>query len=126
MSKAWDLPDEIRQLGEAYLVAFNTRDFDGYVAVLHFPYITINGVEVAVIYEPDGLHPGMFDYMEEMGWDRSVWESAKLIQKKPGKVHVAVSFTRRRKDDSVLEANECVYVMTHENGRWGIKATSLL
>jgi len=126
MKTNWNLPENIRKLGEAYLAAFNARDFDGYAAVLHYPYVMINGAEVAVIYEPDGLNPAMFDYMQSTGWDHSIWESADLIQKQPEKAHVAVSFTRRRKDGSVLEASECVYAVTFENGRWGFKATSML
>jgi hypothetical protein len=126
MDKKLDLPDHIRQCGEDYLAAFNGRDLAGYGNALHYPFVSIIGPEVTVLYAADGLHPGMFDYMEQTGWDRSVWESARIIQSGPAKAHLAVHFTRRRKDDSVIEAIDCVYAITHENGKWGMKACTMI
>jgi len=126
MSMNLDLPDHLRQSGEAYLTAFNGRDLEGYANALHYPFVSIAGAKVSVIYTADGLHPGMFEYMEQTGWDRSVWESAKTVQSGPEKAHVAVHFTRRRKDNSVIEAIDCIYAITRENGKWGMKACTMI
>lgn len=126
MGNKLNLPEHLRQCGHAYLTAFNKRDIEGYANALHYPFVSIIGAEVSVIYAPDGLHPGMFEYMEQSGWDSSVWESAELIQSGENKAHIAVHFTRRRKDGSVMEALDCVYAITHENGKWGMKACTII
>ena len=40
------------------------------------------------------------------------------------KVHVDTEFTRYRKDGSALGRFESLYIVTKEEGRWGIKMRS--
>ena len=57
-------------------------------------------------------------------WDHSKWDRRNVIHAGADKVHFDTRFTRYRKDGSVIGGFDSVYVVTNENGHWGIKARS--
>ena len=57
-------------------------------------------------------------------WDHSAWERREIIHAGADKVHVDTRFTRYRKDGSVIGGFDSVYVITKENGHWGVKIRS--
>ena len=58
------------------------------------------------------------------GWARSQWEERTPIHVGSDKVHLAVEFSRWRKDGSELSRHKSLYVVTRQQGRWGIQARS--
>ena len=57
-------------------------------------------------------------------WDHSAWERRAVIHAGPEKVHIDTRFARYRKDGSLIGAFDSIYVITREDGHWGIKARS--
>jgi hypothetical protein len=57
-------------------------------------------------------------------WHHSAWERRALIHAGADKVHIDTRFTRYRADGSVIGAFDSIYVVTCENGHWGVKARS--
>ncbi|HMS81311.1 MAG TPA: hypothetical protein PKC20_17645, partial [Burkholderiaceae bacterium] len=57
-------------------------------------------------------------------WRRSRWDRREIVQGDARKVHVAVEYTRLRDDDSVIGTYLSLYVLTVQDGRWGILARS--
>lgn len=62
--------------------------------------------------------------LRETGWDHTAWTRRRIIHMSDSKVHVDTEITRYRKDDSALGRFESLYIVTKEEGRWGIKMRS--
>jgi len=58
------------------------------------------------------------------GWHHSAWGRRKIIQWSVDKAHVDTLFVRYRADGSVMGSFESLYVLTKEQGRWGVKLLS--
>jgi hypothetical protein len=76
------------------------------------------------IIEPGYHQPGMFDKGALAEWDHSAWERREVIHAGPDKVHFDTRFTRYRADGSVIGGFDSIYIMTKEDGHWGVKARS--
>jgi len=57
-------------------------------------------------------------------WDHSAWERREVIHAGPDKVHFDTRFSRYRADGSVIGGFDSIYVVTCENGHWGVKCRS--
>ena len=62
--------------------------------------------------------------LRESGWDHTRWSRRRIVHISASKAHVDAEFTRYRKDGPVIGVFESLYILTHENGRWGIKMRS--
>jgi hypothetical protein len=65
-----------------------------------------------------------FDHASLKDWDHSAWEKREVIHSGPDKVHINTRFTRYRADGSIIGGFDSIYVLTCEEGHWGIKARS--
>lgn len=54
----------------------------------------------------------------------AVWERRRIIHASADKIHVDTKFTRYRADGSRIGAFESLYILTKEDGRWGVKLRS--
>jgi len=57
-------------------------------------------------------------------WHHCRWDRRRIIHLSPDKVHVDTKFTRCRADGSVISSFESLYILTKEDGRWGVKMRS--
>jgi hypothetical protein len=62
--------------------------------------------------------------LRETEWDHTAWSRRQIIHLSDSKVHVDTEVTRYRKDGSVLGRFNSLYIVTKEDGRWGIKMRS--
>ena len=110
---------------EAFSACFNARDLAGMDARLHFPHIILSG-EKLMIWEKPGQLPSSFfpDLMASTGWDHSVYQKQQAILVSPHKVHLLVDYSRNRGDGSIITRHRNLWIVTEENGRWGIKQRS--
>jgi len=110
---------------DAFLAAFNGRDIRAFEQTLHFPHYRIAGGTVSVT-EKAGTRPDFFGRFAAAfpGWDHSEWERRDVIHSGPTKVHIDTRFVRYRADGSVLARFDSLYIVTKQDGRWGIKARS--
>jgi hypothetical protein len=108
---------------DAFMAAFNARDLAAFEATFNFPSVRLASNTLALI-EPGYHKPEMFERGALSDWDHSAWDRREVIHAGPGKVHIDTRFTRYRADGMVIGGFNSIYVVTCENGHWGVKARS--
>ena len=116
---------EVMAVLDQWMVGFNNRDIDAWEATWHFPHYRLASGQMRVI-ESAGLRDGaaVFAGLVRSGWHHSEWERRRIFHLSDTKVHVDTVFVRYREDGSVLASYESLYILTLEDGRWGIKMRS--
>ncbi len=108
---------------DEFMAAFNARDLEAFEATFNFPSVRLASNTLALIER--GYHkPEMFSRGALAEWHHSAWERRKVIHSGPDKVHFDTRFTRYRADNSIIGGFDSIYVVTCENGHWGVKARS--
>jgi hypothetical protein len=106
-----------------FMTAFNARDVTAFEAAFNFPSVRLASGKLVLIEK--GFHKSeMFDKGPLADWDHSGWDRREIIHAGDDKVHIDTRFTRYRKDGSVIGGFDSVYVVTHQNGHWGVKIRS--
>jgi hypothetical protein len=106
-----------------FMTAFNARDVEAFEATFNFPSIRLASGKLVTLNKGD-MTAERFTTGALAEWDHSAWERRKVIHADENKVHVDTRFTRYRKDGSVIGGFDSVYVITKENGHWGVKIRS--
>ena len=106
-----------------FMTAFNARDIEAWQKTFNFPSVRLASNTLTIIDE-DYHQPGMFERGALAEWDHSAWERREVIHAGPDKVHFDTRFTRYRKDGSIIGGFNSIYVVTCEDGHWGVKAGS--
>lgn len=106
-----------------FMAAFNARDVTAFEATFNFPSIRLASNTLTVI-ERGHHRPAMFDTGPLAEWSHSAWERREVVHSGPDKVHFDTRFTRYRPDGSVIGGFNSIYVVTCEDGHWGVKARS--
>jgi hypothetical protein len=108
-----------------FMAAFNARDVQALEKTFHFPHYRIASGSVSVLGEA-GSRPDAIERFiaATPGWHHSAWERRKVIHAGAGKVHIDTRFIRYRADGSVIARFDSLYIVTHQDGRWGVKARS--
>ncbi len=106
-----------------FMAAFNARDTEAFEKTFNLPSVRLASNTLTIIEA--GYHqPQMFERGPLAEWDHSAWERREIIHAGADKVHIDTRFTRYRKDGSVIGGFDSIYVVTKENGHWGVKARS--
>lgn len=106
-----------------FMTAFNARDLAAWEKTFNFPSVRLAS-NALVIIEPGYHKQEMFERGALKDWHHSAWERRKVIHAGSDKVHFDTRFTRYRADESVIGGFDSIYVVTKENGHWGVKARS--
>lgn len=106
-----------------FMAAFNARDLPAFEKTFNFPSVRLAS-NTLVLIEPGYHKPGMFERGALADWHHSAWQRREVIHAGPDKVHLDTRFTRYRADGSVIGSFDSIYVVTCEDGHWGIKARS--
>lgn len=107
-----------------YMAALNRGDEAGVNAACNFPHVRLAGGKVVVW--PDHGDYKLQDFVARAGdgWDHSQWDERTAIHVGDKKVHLKVKFSRWKKDGSLIGRFETIYIVTLQNGHWGIQARS--
>ena len=106
-----------------FMAAFNARDIAAWQKTFNFPSYRFHSNTVSVIDE--SYHqPDMFSRGALTDWDHSAWDRRAVIHAGADKVHIDTRFTRYRKDGSIIGGFDSIYIITLENGHWGVKGRS--
>src|SRR6185503_11742235 len=98
-------------------------DIDAWQKTFNFPSVRLASNTLTIIDE--SYHkPEMFERGALTEWDRSAWDRREVIHAGPDKVHIDTRFTRYRKDGSVIAGFDSIYVITRQDGHWGVKIRS--
>jgi len=107
-----------------FMTAFNARDLEAWEKTFNFPGVRLASNSLVVIDKP-GWHPkDTFTRGALKEWHHSAWERREVIHAGPDKVHFDTRFVRYRADGGVIGHFDSIYVVTRENGHWGVKARS--
>jgi hypothetical protein len=116
---------EVFKVLDDYMLSFNSRDKKAHFATYHFPHYRLASGKMTVLEKPDLSDSTKFlEKMVQAGWLHSAWEHRNIIQASDSKVHVDTKFIRYSANGSILGTYESLYIVTKENGRWGIKMRS--
>lgn len=109
---------------EAFTERFNARDADGMDALLHFPHVILDGERLMVWKTPGQLPPDFFEGLAARGWRRSTYQDKRAVLSSPTKVHLVIEYSRDGEGGAVLSRHANLWIVTFENGRWGIRQRS--
>jgi len=111
---------------DRYLEALNARNTVAIRAAFNFPHLRIGAKGNLSRFEK----PEDYDFSHFYsrtgpdGWHHTRWDKTEVVFATEGKVHVAVDFTRYREDGSVIGRYFSLYIVTCQNGHWGIQVGS--
>jgi hypothetical protein len=108
---------------DAFMAAFNARDIAAWEETFNFPSVRLASNTLAIIQRGDHK-PELFGQGALSEWRHSAWERRAVIHAGKDKVHIDTRFTRYRADGSVIAGFDSIYVVTCEDGHWGVKARS--
>lgn len=126
MPAAADYPAEVsaaQKVLDDFMAAFNARDVAAFEATFNFPSVRLASGRLVTLNKGD-MKPERFNEGALAEWDHSAWDRREVIHAGPDKVHIDTRFTRYRKDGSVIGGFDSVYVITLEDGHWGVKIRS--
>ena len=107
-----------------YMAALNRGDEAGTNAACNFPHVRLAGGKVVVWPNHGDYKLEDFRTRAGDGWHHSVWDERTPIHVGENKVHLKVKFSRWRKDGSLIGRFETIYIVTLQDGHWGIQARS--
>jgi hypothetical protein len=115
---------EAMRVMDAYIDGLNRSDEPAVNAACNFPHVRLAGGRV-VVWQNHGDYK-LDDFVARAGdgWVRSQWDERTPIHVGSDKVHLKVKFSRFRADGSVIGRFETIYIVTLQNGHWGIQARS--
>ena len=106
-----------------FMAAFNARDIPAFEATFNFPSVRLAS-NTLVILKAGDMQPDRFTTGALAEWDHSAWERRDVIHAGADKVHIDTRFTRYRKDGTVIGGFDSIYVVTLQDGKWGVKIRS--
>lgn len=119
-----DIESEVMRLLDDYMSAWNRKDLAAWERTFHFPHYRLAGGKMTVLDRP-GLQDATRVWASAgSDWHHSRWDRRRIIHSSADKVHVDTKFTRCRADGSVIGSFESLYIVTKEDGRWGVKMRS--
>jgi len=108
---------------DAFMQAFNARDIPAFEATFNFPSVRLASQGLVILNAGD-MTAERFTSGALARWDHSAWDRREVIHAGPDKVHIDTRFTRYRKDGSTIGGFDSIYVITRQDGHWGVKIRS--
>jgi hypothetical protein len=123
---ATDIKQEALAVVDRYLAALNKRDTIAIRDAFNFPHMRIGATGNLSRYEApeDYDFSHFYDKTSKDGWHHTRWDKTEVVYATEGKAHVAVDFTRYRGDGSAIGRYFSLYIVTCQNGHWGIQIGS--
>ena len=109
---------------DAYIDGLNRQDEPAVNDACNFPHVRLAGGKVVVWPNHGDYKLGDFVARAGDGWHHSTWDERAPIHVGRDKVHLKVKFSRWREDGSRLGVFETIYIVTLQDGHWGIQARS--
>lgn len=107
-----------------YMAGLNSGDEAAANAACNFPHVRLASGTVTVWQERGDYKLADFRARAGDGWVRSQWDERTPIHVGPDKVHLKVEFSRWRADGSLIGRYQTIYIVTRQDGHWGIQARS--
>ena len=118
---------EARAALDEYIAAWNAADNEAIAAVSNFPRVSIGTAGEVVVRQAAEELEIDFDLLRQAeGWDHTTFDLVEAVHVAPDKVHYRVVSSRRRSDGSAYRTGPALYIVTRQNGRWGLQLQSIL
>ena len=108
---------------DAFMAAWNARDADGVRANFNVPHVRFASGRVNIL-APEQVTDAMYAGVALSEWGRSAWQRREVIHAGPDKVQFDTRFARFRPDGSLISAFDSIYIVTLQDGRWGVQGRS--
>ncbi len=106
---------------DRYLETWNSREPFRWASSLHFPHVRPSPGEFAISRTPEEYAAGVnFAQTLSTGWHHSEWDSRRVLQVGTDKVHVAGQWTRYTAEGRPLTGSVITYIVTEQQGGWGV------
>jgi hypothetical protein len=116
---------EVMQVLEDFMSAFNRVDVAAWESTFHFPHYRLASGKMHVLNSAGQRKASdLKQYLESIGWHHSAWDRRNIIHATDTKAHVDTTFTRYRKDGSIIGSYESLYILTRKDGKWGVTLRS--
>ena len=115
---------EVMKLLDEYMEAWNRKDLAAWERTFHFPHYRLASGRMNVLDKPGMKDAARVWASAGSDWHHSKWDRRRIISSSPDKVHVDTKFTRYRADGSKIGTYDSLYIVTKEDGRWGVKLRS--
>ena len=110
---------------DLFMNSLNAHDNDGVRASFNFPHARHASGRWHVGEKPeDMVNKLLTDPASAGDWHRSAWDKREIVQAGPDKVHFSVQFSRYRKDGSYIASFESLWIVTLQDGKWGVAGRS--
>ncbi|HJM76012.1 MAG TPA: hypothetical protein QGI71_09185 [Dehalococcoidia bacterium] len=109
-----------------FLEAWNSADLERVRDELHYSHVTIGpaGGQVVVVETREALQTDFTKLAEVEGWASSSFDDFTSYASSPTKVHFETTFKRCRQDGTVYASGRVLYIVTEQDGRWGMQLRS--
>jgi hypothetical protein len=115
---------EIMKLLDDYMAAWNRKDLAAWERTFQFPHYRLASGKMTVLDRPGMQDAARVWASAGSDWHHSAWDRRRIIHASDDKVHVDTRFSRYRADGSKIGSYNSLYILTKENGRWGVKLRS--
>jgi len=119
--------DHAMKVTDEFMLAFNARDEDAWLDTHHFPHFRLAKGALKVTDRHNHLAPFFFPLFRAttlFRWHHSAWDRRDVIHASDNKVHLATRVSRYEKDGSLIRAFDSLYIITRQDGKWGVKGRS--
>ena len=117
---------EARAALDEYIRALNAADNDAVAAISNFPRVSLGQNGQVVVRETPEEVVIDFDVLRQSGWDHTTLDLAEAVHVSADKVHFRIVFSRYSADGTPYTTSPGLYVITNQNGHWGLQLQSIL
>ena len=110
---------------ENYIEAFNAQDLPSMIDNLNFPFSWIINNVVRPVQEASDFVSPTEALIKREGWHHTVLDSVEPVQVWETKAHFKVTHSRFKADNTKYMTHEALWIVTTDNGHWGIQCMSL-
>lgn len=109
-----------------YFEATNAHDGEAFQDTLNYPHTRLAAGGIRHWEQRPAPSPNFLAEVSKNtpDWHHSTLDEAKVVQSSRDKVHVALRFTRWDASGKALETHHSFYVVTNQDGHWGIQVRS--
>ena len=116
----------VMQVLDEFLDALNARDPKRLAAACNFPHVrfSTSGMKIWRTDEEFRRDGDLAGIPLEGEWHHTSWNTRKTLQTSSEKLHVAVTFTRHASNGAKISTFDSLYIVTKQDGRWGVQIRS--
>jgi len=110
----------------SFMNSFNNQNNSGCSDAINFPHARVGvGGKLIVTEKTPIQNDGFFEWFTNIyKWNHSYWDYRRVIQSDPNKVHLQIQFSRYKADGSKIGVFPSLWIVTNQEGHWGIKMRS--